>query len=314
MKKTTIALALVAALATPVAAQEWSGRGRIHGTVKGENDKPLAGAKVQLLYGQSETGPEAITTNAKGRWSMLGLASGQWNILVDAEGYKGAQASIRVYESGPGQSLDIELRKPNREELAQAAAAQRGSAVERLKHGNTLIESKQYAAARAEYEAALADLPPENHAPVLRAIANSWYAEGNVDQAITVFDRALALVPDDPELLQAVVNVLAAAGREAEAQTYMARLPADAELNPATLLNFGIEAYNAGEMDEAFEHFDRLVTQKPDYPDGYYFRGLVHLNNQDNPAAAADFRRFLELAPDHAKAAEAKDFLSYLEP
>lgn len=313
MKSPAIALALAAILAAPVAAQEWAGRGRIHGTVKSDDGKPLAGARVQLIFAQSETGPEVITTSSKGRWSMLGLASGQWNVLVDAEGYKGAQASIRVYESGPGQSLDIELRKPTAEERAAAAAAERGSAVERLKKGNELVGAKQYAEARAEYESALADLPPENHPPVLRAIANTWYAEGNVDQAVAVFDRALALVPDDPELLQAAVNVLVAAGRESDAQAYLARLPADAELNSTTLLNFGIDAYNNGEMEEAFGHFDRLVTQKPDYPDGYYYRGLVNLNKGNNDAAAADFRRFLELAPDHAKANEAREFLSYLE-
>jgi regulator of sirC expression with transglutaminase-like and TPR domain len=55
------------------------------------------------------------------------------------------------------------------------------------------------------------------------------------------------------------------------------------------------------------------VTQNPEYPDGYYYRGLVRLNNQDNAAAVADFKRFLELAPEHPKAAEAREFLSYLE-
>jgi tetratricopeptide (TPR) repeat protein len=311
MKPATVALALVLTLPAAAAAQEWVGRGRVQGVVKNEAGEPIAGATVTLRL--AENGPEPLTTNAKGRWTRLGLAHGDWSVIVDAEGYIGAQGAIKVYESGPGQSLDITLRRPTKEELAQAAANEQSAAIERLTQGNALIEAQQYAAARAEYEQALADLPVENHPPVLRAIANSFYAEGDVEQALATFERALALVPDDSELLQAVVNVLAAEGREEEAQVYFARLPADAELTPTTLLNFGIEAYNNGEMEKAFGHFDRLVAQNPELPDGYYYRGLVHLNNQNNAAAAADFNRLLELAPDHPKAAEARDFLAYLE-
>jgi tetratricopeptide (TPR) repeat protein len=311
MKHATLALALAVAVAAPAAAQEWVGRGRVQGTVKNEQGEPIADAKVTLRLGDS--GPEPVTTNRKGHWTRLGLAHGDWTVIVDAEGYVGAQGQIKVYESGPGQSLDISLRKPTKEELAQAGAGDRAAAVALLEEGNALIVAQQWAAGRAKYEQALADLPVENHPPILRAIGNSYYAEGNVEQALATFERGLTLAPDDPELLQAIVNVLVAAGREAEAQTYLARLPAEAALNPTTLLNFGIEAYNAGKMDEAFGHFDRLVTQNPEYPDGYYYRGLVRLNNPDSAAAAADFKRFLELAPDHPKAAEAREFLSYLE-
>jgi len=312
MKRPSIALALLVALAVPAAAQEWVGRGRVKGTVKNEQGEPIAGARVALQLG--DKGPQPLVTDKQGRWSKLGLAHGAWAVVVDAEGYVGAQGSVKIVESGPGQTLDITLRRPTREELAQSEAGQRNAVVELIEEGNARIVAQDYPGARAKYEEALAGLPAESQAPVLRAIANSWYAQGDVDQAVATFDRALALQPDDTELLQAVVNVLVAAGREAEAEAYLARLPADAELAPATLLNFGIEAYNKGEMAEAFEHFDRLVRQNPDYPDGYYFRGLVELNRQNNAAAAENFKRLLELAPDHAKAAEAREFLAYLEP
>lgn len=311
MKRSAVVLALVLALAAPAAAQEWVGRGRVQGVVKNEAGQPIAGAKVTLRLGES--GPEPLATNDKGRWTRLGLAHGDWSVIVDAEGYVGAQGAVKIYESGPGQTLDITLRRPTREELEQASGGERAAAVALLEEGNALIEAQQWAAGRAKYEQALADLPVENHPPVLRAIANSFYAEGDVEQALATFERALALAPDDADLLQAIINVLVAAGREEEAQAYLARLPAEAALNPTTLLNFGIEAYNNGEMEAAFEHFDRLVQQNPQYPDGYYYRGLVQLNNQNNAAAAADFNRFLELAPDHPRAAEARDFLAYLE-
>ncbi len=45
-----------------------------------------------------------------------------------------------------------------------------------------------------------------------------------------------------------------------------------------------------------------------------YYRGLVYLGRGENDLAAVDLRKFLELEPDSPKAAEAKEFLSYLEP
>jgi Tfp pilus assembly protein PilF len=313
MKLLALATAMTVALTLPAVAQEWSGRGRVQGVVKDEEGKGIAGARVTLRLGDS--GPDPITTNAKGRWTMLGLAHGDWTVIIEAPGHVGSEGAVKVYESGPGQSLDVTLRKATVQEqpAADPAAEKRAVAVEMLKKGNALNEQKQYAAARAEYERALADLPVEHHAAVLRAIAGSWYAEGKTKEAIAAFEKALELAPQDPELLQELANVLVGAGREAEAQTYIARLPQGTRVNPDALLNAGITAYNAGDLAKALTYFERVVSENPDRPDGYYYRGLVHLNRGDNGKARADFEKLVAMAPDSKQAGEAREFLKHLE-
>jgi regulator of sirC expression with transglutaminase-like and TPR domain len=64
----------------------------------------------------------------------------------------------------------------------------------------------------------------------------------------------------------------------------------------------------------AMGHFSSVVEDNPDLADGYYYRGLIYLQQGDSAAALADFQRFLELDPEHAEAATAREFLSYLEP
>lgn len=312
MNRLATAIALTVALATPALAQEWAGRGRVQGVVKNEENKPIAGAQVTLqLNGK---GPAPVTTNDKGRWTMIGLAHGDWTVIIEAPGYVGSEGSIKVYESGPSQTLDVKLRKPTEQEVVAVdpEAEKRSAAVEMLKTGNALMEQKNYAGARAEYERALADLPAEHHAPVLRAIANSYYAEDKVDEAIATFKKALELAPDDAELLQTLSNVLVAAGREEEAQTYLARLPQGAKMSPEALLNAGITAYNSGDLDKAFGYFDRVVNENPEHATGYYYRGLVYLNRGDNPKAKADLQKFVAMAPDDERAAEAREFLKHL--
>ena len=112
--------------------------------------------------------------------------------------------------------------------------------------------------------------------------------------------------------MQLLVNWLVAAKREEEAKTYMARLPQGTSIDPNSLLNLGIQAYNDKKFDEAVGYFDRVVREHPELPDGYYYRGLVELAQSKTDAAKADFEKMLEIAPTHAKAEEVKEYIKAL--
>ena len=74
----------------------------------------------------------------------------------------------------------------------------------------------------------------------------------------------------------------------------------------------GIKKYNDKDVTGALEMFDRVVRENPNLPDAYYYRALAYLNQGKTEEAKADFRKLLEIAPDHEKAAEAKEFLAAL--
>lgn len=109
------------------------------------------------------------------------------------------------------------------------------------------------------------------------------------------------------------INLLLAAGRDDEAKPYIARLPEGEKLDATTRLNMGIELYNQNDYDAALVEFDQAITDYPDQPDGYYYRGLIYLGQQNNAEATADLEKFLELGPDAEKAEEAQQFLEYLK-
>ncbi|HVS03758.1 MAG TPA: tetratricopeptide repeat protein, partial [Thermoanaerobaculia bacterium] len=285
------------------------------GVVKDQQGKPIEGATVTVDLDGS--GPEPTTTNKKGRWSFLGLAHGDWHVVARAEGYVPSEGGMKVYESGAGQALNVTLRQPSAEELAAAEAAVQQDEVQEavalLEQGNEHLQLRQYAEARAAYQEAMGALPEENHPVILRAIGNSYHAEGNAEQAIASYQQGLEIAPDDPQLLQPLVSILVSEGREQEAEAYMQRLPEGIKMDPNAVLNLGIEAYNQGDMDKAFEYFDRVVRENPEHADGYYFRGLVYINQQKMAEATADLEKFLSMAPAHEKAGEAKEFLAYLQ-
>ena len=83
-----LVLFALAVAAAPAQAQEWAGKGRLQGSLKDEQGKPVQGATITLRKGTDRVdpkadGPKPLATDSKGRWSILGLAGGPWGILIE---------------------------------------------------------------------------------------------------------------------------------------------------------------------------------------------------------------------------------------
>ncbi len=299
---------LLAVAATPVLAQGWAGRGRLQGTVKDENGEPIEGARITLI--RAGEGPEPFFTNAKGKWSFLGLTNGMWTVSIEFPGYVPSEGTVGANEFGRSATVNVTLRPIPPEVLAEAAAE---LSVELLEQGNQLLQEGKTTEARAEYENALAELDVENHPPVLMGIARTYYQEDNLEQAEATLRRIVEIEPDNIDALKLLSSMLVAQGRPDEAKVFMDQLPEGELLDADAYLNVGIDLYNDGNLDEALVEFERVVGNFPDLAAAYYYRGLVLLNKGENDAAAADFEKLIELAPDTPRATEARDFLEYLQ-
>jgi tetratricopeptide (TPR) repeat protein len=322
-KSMNVLAALLLLAGVPAFAQSWAGHGRVQGVVTDSQNKPIEGAKITLRKGDSADakGPKEILTDKTGRWSFLGLAGGQWRILIDKQGYIPSEGRTNIVESSfdVPQPIRISLKEIDKAQAqAQAQAVQKSAGPSGndikgwIQQGNDLLQQQKYADARAQYQKALAQLDKANQAPVLRGVAVTYYAEKNYPQAIDTLKQVLVLTPDDLQAVQLLVNWLVEAGREDEAKTYMTKLPQGASVDPNTLLNLGIKAYNEKKLDEAARDFDRVVREHPEMPDSYYYRGLVFLAQNKPAQAKADFQKLLELAPNHPHAAEVKEYIKSL--
>src|SRR6185295_660200 len=88
-----------------------AGLGRANGQVLDADGKALAGAKVTLRIGEGiGSGPPAATTDAAGKWALLGLAPGRWRLTVQAVGWIDAEGWVDVPEEGPGKWVRLKLR------------------------------------------------------------------------------------------------------------------------------------------------------------------------------------------------------------
>ena len=315
VSKTAIAAAAFLFVASVGAAQDWRGKARVDGRVANEKGEGIAGAKLTLRRGGA--GPDALTTNNKGRWAYLGLANGAWDIDVEAPGYLPYKTTVQLSEIQRIPPMDIRLQPAPKAEPAPASNVPNAAppdVIPILEHGNQLLEAKDYPGARAEYEKALALVPAPSTGPILRAIAQTYYGEKKLGEAIATQKKAVDLDPTNTNELLVLANLLVENKNLEEARATLAKVPPDALKDPGILENLGINLLNQKKPDEAWTYFDQAVKVAPADPDVYYFRGLAAYQIKSRRAEAkADFQKYLELAPQGENAADVKEYLKTLK-
>ena len=216
----SVVLALL--LATPGKAQGWRGGEKLSGVVLDSEERPLAGARVEIAWGtEGAQGPEPRTTDERGRFAFLNLAPGLWRTVVSADGHVRSEGSVQV----GGASGDLRIVLRSLDEVAPTFAENRASVMGWLERGDSLLQQGQQAAARVEYEKALAVMPAASQPPVWRAVARSHLEERNTEDAVTALEKALLAVPDDESTRRAFVELMAALDRSAAAEAWLAELP-----------------------------------------------------------------------------------------
>lgn len=93
---------LLLLVAPSAEAQLWRGPAAVEVRVEDQKGFAVSGAHVRLLYKSVDPkeGPPPVTTDAKGRVNVSGLAEGPWSLEVSREGYMTFLAEIAVREGG----------------------------------------------------------------------------------------------------------------------------------------------------------------------------------------------------------------------
>jgi tetratricopeptide (TPR) repeat protein len=281
-------LLVVVAIAPPAHAQDWrAGTGRLEGKVMDAEDRPLAGATVRLELGGR--GGTTLTTDAKGRWAILGLTGGEWAVELSAEGYVSRRFTLEVDEHRRRPVLEVRLER----------AAPKGpppDVVAALEQAEAAYKEGHFAEARREYEKLLA-LRPDLAGRILQQIGFCYVQEKEYSKALESLLRALAAEPDNVAARVAAVQAAFEAEEPEEGKKLLATVDPSRIHDPDVFFNFGIDLVNAGATREAIVYFSRAIDLDPDYADGYYRRGLAHLELGETAQCRADLQKVVALTP-----------------
>ena len=302
---------VAAALAAPLAAQDWRGtQGRMEGRIVDESGKPVPDATIKLeLPGRGGT---TLKADKKGKWAIGGIAAGNWNLDVSAEGFATKQVSV---------SLPTEFARLAPVEIKLARTVDPGPPAEILailKDADAAFDAGKFPEARALYEKALADPKVAAQPAAAKAlhyrIARSLSQEKQYEKELEHLQAVLDTDPSDTQVISLMAQEAIKGGMLDKGMALLAKLDQGQIKDPNVFFNVGVLLLNQQKQEEAIQYFAKSIAADPTYVDGYFQRGLAYLGQQKTAESKADFQKVLSLAPAGSPQAEtAKKVLDTLK-
>jgi tetratricopeptide (TPR) repeat protein len=150
------AWSFVVILALPAAAQQPVAR--LAGTVKDLSGQVIKGATIRAVNPGATQDEFTSTSDQKGRWAILGLRSGTWEVSASAPGFESSTIAVRVAMLQPSPAIQFVLvGAPIRGALEGVDTKRLQTA---LSTAETMMTEERWDDAIVEYRAILAMAPP----------------------------------------------------------------------------------------------------------------------------------------------------------
>jgi hypothetical protein len=273
MRKLTLLVAVALSVVTAVAVfGQIRGRGRLSGTVTDKSTgKPVEGAVVTVSLPSGNTVPIVTKTDAKGRWSALGLTTGQWNIDIVAPGYQTTRGFAGVSEMQASPPVQTSIVPEVKQEATEAVASTPlipKEAADAIVEGQNLLKIRagdmtsdaagashpvtageaQDAAKRAaaDFEKALPMVPddkPETkqiRSQLSQVMAQAYYRAGDLPKAIALLEVIITADPSNTAQAALLANLYLQNGQLDAGKTLLEKLPPDTIKDSTIYVNVGI--------------------------------------------------------------------------
>ena len=309
-------LALVTLWVAVMGALAWAQVGRLGGIVLNEDGEPMPGATVTAEHPDGNRPRLEQQTDGRGRFSMIGLASGRWTVTAETEGYHPGTVTAQV---GQGNIAMVELtlaRVRSALELALGEAALEGLDPAQLEAdlaaAEGLFNAQQYSEALGIYQRLLTLLPELTN--LYLQIGHSYQGLEQYDQAIAAYEALLEEDPDNEEAKASIGRSNLATGDFEAARATLSESASGLDASREDLYNMGELAFARGDIEEAAGWYEKAHMKDPAWGKPLFKRALVALNTGDMEAAVGFFEQVVDAEPDSEEAAQASGFLQQLRP
>jgi tetratricopeptide (TPR) repeat protein len=134
------------------------------------------------------------------------------------------------------------------------------------------------------------------------ATASALHGAGRWLEAEQYYAQALALVPDDPDVLDRLATVRAEQGKHELALEALARLQQLRPNDPLVSFRLGRDLLRFDRTKEALAALERAVRLKPNLAEVHYWLGVTWARLGNRDAAIAAYASALRIAPDSTDA------------
>jgi tetratricopeptide (TPR) repeat protein len=141
-----------------------------------------------------------------------------------------------------------------------------------------------------------------NNALAHNNLSNELLLKGNVDEAISHYQKALQTEPNSVETWHNLGSALLQKGRVDEAITCYQKVLQINPDNAKTHNNLGSALLQKGKVDEAITHFQKALQINPDYAEFHNNLGNAFCQKGRMDEAIVHFQKALQIKPDYAEA------------
>jgi tetratricopeptide (TPR) repeat protein len=310
------AVAMFVVMVVSAASAQVRGRGRLQGTVTDPDGKPVAAASVTVAPADGSTAPIKAKTDAKGRWSALGLTAGAWNIDIEAPGFEPTRGSANVSELQMMPPIKTTMAKVIAQEEVPASEIKTApsvprEAVDAVNAGQAFMDAQKFKEAVVEFEKALVHLP--DNASLKQVMSQAYYKAGDLKKAIAMLEGLTAADPSNTALALLLTNLYLENGQLEQGRAVLQNLPAGTITDPTVYVNVGILFLNKENPTDALTYFAKAVDLDMTRADSYYYRGLAEIQLKKMKEAKVSFQKVVELAPESPEGRDATQMLKDLK-
>jgi Flp pilus assembly protein TadD len=304
-----LAVLFVVALAAGAAAQT----GRVGGVVKDEAGNPIKGATVTAENPNASPSSFTATTDDKGRFSIIGLKSGQWSFAAQAPGFGPEAGKLNVSTIGaPNPPLTFTMRKGGAPGPASAIGNMAAKDLQAdLANADQLYNSQKYDEAITAYRAIMAKAP--SLSVINLQIAAAYRNKKEYDNAIAAYNDLLKVDPNNDKAIVGVGMTNLEKGDLKAAEDTLTKAAENIKATREVFYNLGEVKFSKGEADEAAKWYQRAVDLDPTWGKPLFKLALVQLNKGDKDGTIKALEKVISADPTSQEAAQAKTVIEQLK-
>jgi len=230
------------------AASALAQTGRVGGVIKDETGEPIKGATIRADNPAASPSSFTAVTDDKGRFSMIGLRSGQWSFTIEATGFLPFATRMPVSTIGaPNPPLMINLKHGGTPTTGALAGINAKDLQLELGVADQLFNAQKWDESIAAYKGILAKAPALT--VINLQVAAAYRGKKDYDSALAAYGELLKVDPS---------NKKAKAGSEI-----------------TSLFKQGLEALNKGDKDTAMKMMEQVIAVDPESPEAAQAKTVI---------------------------------------
>ena len=304
-----LAALFVVAFAAAAAAQT----GRVGGTVKDDAGQPIKGATITAENPSASPSSFTATTDDKGRFSIIGLKSGQWTFTAQAPGFGPEQGRLAVQTIGaPNPPLTFTLRKGAGPAPAGALGGLAAKDLQaELANADALFNQQKWDEAVAAYRGIMTKAP--SLSVINLQIAAAYRNKKDYDSAIAAYNDLLKTDPNNDKAKVGIGMTNLEKGDLAAAEETLTRASEGGSATREVFYNLGEVKFAKGQTEEAAKYYQKAADLDPAWGKPLFKLALVQLNKGDKDGTIKALEKVIAVDPTSQEAAQAKQVIEQLK-